>query len=114
MRPKTLTNHELIDIKDIYLRHTRGKIKIESAQIWYEVCLEFLSRKYKGSIIIPESVRQGEDRVLQDDMFCAEYISALMKVVTSDLVQLTENQKVVLLITATADERQEALALIQS
>lgn len=114
MRPHTLTPHELIDIKDIFLTHTRGKITKELTQIWYESVLLFLSRKYKGSHIIPEKVRQAEDRVLQDDSFCAEYISALLKVVNTDLVQLTENQKVVLMITATADERQEALEYIRS
>lgn len=114
MRPKTLSNHEIIDIKDIFLSKTRGKITKEIAQLWYETVLEFISRKYKGAMIIPESVRQAEERILQDDTFCKEYVSALMKTVDTDLVQLTEHQKLVLIIMSTADEREEAIKLIQS
>lgn len=114
MRPHTLSNHELIDIKDIFLTKTRGKITKELTQLWYETVLDFIGRKYKGSMLITENVRQAEERILQDDGFCKEYVSALMKTVDTDLVQLTEHQKLVLIIMSTNDERDEAIKLIQS
>lgn len=114
MRPKTLTNHELIDIKDIFLSKTRGKITKEVAQIWYETCLEFIGRKYKGSMLITEETRQAEERILQDETFCREYLAALRSTVGTDLVQLSDSQRAVLLLMATDDERQEAIKLIQS
>jgi hypothetical protein len=65
-------------------------------------------------MLITENVRQAEERILQSDEWCKEYISALMKTVDTDLVQLTENQKMVLLLMATNDERDEAIMLVQS
>jgi hypothetical protein len=108
-----LSNHELIDIKDIFLGLSR-RSKKELTQLWYETVIEFISRKYKGSMIIPAHIREAEDKILQDDRFCQEYVSALMKVVDTELVQLTEHQKLVLIIGATADERDEAIKLVQS
>jgi hypothetical protein len=83
-------------------------------QLWWESIVLFMDRKYKGSMLITENVRQAEERILQDDNFCKEYVSALMKTVDTDLVQLTEHQKLVLIIMSTNDERDEAIKLIQS
>lgn len=84
--------------------------------MWYATIIQFLNWKFEGARIVTTKVAEMENKVLQHDHLCQEYTSALMKVVLppSEIATLTEHQKMVLLMTATSDEREEALLLIQS
>lgn len=115
MRPKTLSRAEELDLERAFHDTYRMHKKIKSIpQLWYESVMTWLAWKYEGSSIVARSVRDMENKVLQHDQLCQEYMSALMKIVLPNDSNLTEHQKMVLIMTASSDEREEALLKIQS
>lgn len=116
MRPKTLSKQEEADLSRSYLSIWHKK-KQSHAATWYEAVMTWLSWKYEGADIITRSVREAEIKIMQSDVHSQEYISALMKIVIPDDNEsrfYTEHQKMMLLLGATSDEREQAILLIQS
>jgi hypothetical protein len=116
LRPKQLTREEEIDLERSFHDIYRSKLYKSHAQMWYSTVIQFLNWKFEGARIITTNVCEMEDKVLQHDHLCQEYVSALMKIVlpSGNANNLTEHQKMILLMSASSDEREEALLLIQS
>jgi hypothetical protein len=116
VRPKTLTKAQESEL--IRAFHHKNMEKTRSyPQLWYEVVMEWLSWKFEGAELVTRSVRDAENKILQSDAHSREYISTLMKLVLPDdneARSLTEHQKMVLLITASCDDRERAIHLIQA
>lgn len=115
MRPKTLSKSEEADIVRAYHAKFQQKKWNSFPQLWYETIMEWLSWKYEGAELITRSVRDSEEKILQNPVHCKEYFAALCQVLDiGKLGAISEEQKALYLMMASSDERAEAILLIQS
>jgi hypothetical protein len=115
LRPKTLSNHEEAElVRSFHNLYLTKKFK-SHAQMWFEVVMQFLSWKFEGAEVITRSVRDAEEKILQNPIHCKEYFAALYSVLDlGRLGDLSEEQKALYLMMASSDERETAIKLIQS
>jgi hypothetical protein len=115
LRPKTLTRHEELEIERAFHEEYRKHKKDKSLpQLWYATIMTWLSWKFEGSEIITRKVRDAEIKIMQNETHSTEYTAALMQIVLPPDSTLSEQQKLILLMTAGNDEREQAILLIQS
>jgi hypothetical protein len=105
---KPLTRQQLLKIRDIYLTNFNKKSEPCMEQKWYEVISTFI--KYEGADIVPEEVRLLEGIVIDKGM-SEEYISALIAI-TKPTDDLEEAEKLVHLMSASPQERLQALRFV--
>lgn len=117
MKHRNLSREEIHSIESIFMQKYRDKNmrKASMPQLWFEIISDFLSYKYAGAEIVLRSVRERENKVLQHPQLSKEYISCLMTLMgVNNMVELSEEQKLVYLMMASSDERDEALKLVAS
>ena len=105
---RPLTKDQLQKIRSIYLQifNKRSEPRIEER--WYETIVTFL--RYEGAEIVNEDITLMEglviDRGLED-----EYVNALLEI-TKPTEDLTDNARIVHLMSATVDEKLRALRFV--
>ncbi len=97
----------LIKLQDLWLNyfHQGKRFKGGNAEQWFNVVVDFLSMR--GDEIIPGALREQEERIITLGL-SQEYMATLSEVVYSAGAR-TEYDKAVLVLTATPEERAEAL-----
>ncbi len=109
---KKLTRSEEQMIEALFHQKLKdGKKKKEvvaSAQWWRDVIADFFISA--GHDIFTSELREIQDRVINRGM-SAEYVSALLQVVDASPT-ISEHDRVVLLLTASPEEHEKALAKI--
>lgn len=100
----------LIKLNDLYLAdfHQGTKWPGSNAERWFNMVLDFLS--IRGDEVIPFVLREQEERVIMLGK-SQEYMAALTDIVYSGGCR-TEYDKAVLVLTASPEERAQALNFI--
>ncbi len=83
--------------------------KLTAEEIWWNACMDFVQSKHRGADFLLKNVREAELKILQSETLSEEYISELINIMGADNISASEHQKLVLLLTATNDEREEAI-----
>jgi len=104
---RPLTSTEVLDLQDIFVRTYREERMPAGgyAELWYRVINEFMG--WSGDEVVPVAIRSSEHKVLEYGI-AEEYFAALLDVVNIP-DGATDAEKAVLLIVATAEERELAL-----
>ncbi len=97
-------------IEHYFTTRFREDRKLGSVDLWYRVISDFLGSRYKDSDIILSSTRAIEYQVMQEDATAKEYVDALIEIVKPGY-QLSDHQRMVLLLTSTNEEREQAAKL---
>lgn len=105
---KPLSRQQQLRIREIYLANFNKKSEPSMEQKWYEVICTFV--RYEGADIVPEEVRLLEGSVI-DKGLSEEYLEALAAIIkpTDDL---EDAEKVVLFLSASPQERLQALRYV--
>lgn len=106
---RKLTRKEVLQIQELWRQKFKesSSPQINSPEFWFEVVVDFLLTR--GDDIVSKELVDSEMRVIEYGK-AAEYVSALMSVV--DVDGLDEHSKVILLITASPEDRDKALRKI--
>jgi hypothetical protein len=107
---KHLTRDDVLRIEDIFVTQYRDKRMPTGglAELWFNVITTFLA--YEGAEVIDGEVRDSEQFALETGQE-AGYVAALEKVV--DVPESSsEMAKLFFLITATNEDREEALKVL--
>lgn len=104
---RELTREQVLQIQDIFIRTFRDfpMPKGSYAELWYNVIDTFLA--WSGAEIISTEVRDAEQLVIEREQ-SEEYIEALKGVVKAPEV-LSDDAKLVFLVMASNEQREEAL-----
>jgi hypothetical protein len=105
---RPLTKQQLLKIRDIYLANFNKKAEPCMEQKWYEVICTFV--RYEGSDIVPEEVRLLEGTVIDCGM-AEDYVEALLAL-TKPTEDLEDAEKIVHLMSASPQERLQALRFV--
>ncbi len=102
----TLTAKQAQKIRDIWLdswHHSTGNL--DTTQLWFESVLTYLGRE--GYELMPAEVRTNEERIMSQGL-SKEYLAALRQVIDCGFSR-SEEETAVLILTATPEERTEAI-----
>jgi hypothetical protein len=104
---RTISYKGLSKLRDLWLDYFHRGVNFEggNAEQWFHVVLDFLSAR--GDEVIPASIRALEERTINSGR-SQEYLAALAEVVQSS-PQHSDYDCTVLVLTASAEERMEAL-----
>jgi len=107
----SVPERDLQRLQDIWRTyyHTNGIPAGGMAELWYHTVLRFLQER--GDEIVTGDIRRREAQVLASGL-TAPYFQALIEVVKPELGDLSEATGAFLLITASPEERAEALDLM--
>jgi hypothetical protein len=107
---RTLSNKGLHRLQALWLDYWHRNARFEggNAEQWFHSVLDLLSER--GDEVIPRAVRELEERTIGSGR-SQEYLAALAEVVQSS-PQHNDYDRTVLVLTATPEERMEALARI--
>lgn len=103
-----LTTEDIKSIEETYRKLWNGKRLPTGgiAQAWHQAITKWAENN--GDEIIPEHIRNREE-LCMNPVLAKQYVNALIDVCQDLGVELSEHQKAMLLITATAKEREAAL-----
>ena len=107
----SLTVRELRELQDMWLDDFH-KVSIPeggNAQRWFQVVVDFLLNR-RGDDIVPLTLKQLEFNVIEKGL-SQEYMSALAATI-DDTFCKTEYDKAVFVLTASPEERMNALELV--
>jgi hypothetical protein len=105
---KPLTREQELKIRSIYLENFNKKNEPSMERRWFEVILTFLA--YEGNDIVPEEVRLLEGTVIDRGM-AEDYVESLLAI-TKPTGDLEDAEKIVHLMSASPQERLQALRFV--
>jgi hypothetical protein len=107
---RKLTRHEILQIQDAWRMkfHEKSKPQVNSPEYWFEVIIDFMLTR--GDELYTKELRESEFKVIETGK-SEEYISALMTVV--DAAGLSEHDRIVVMLTASPEDRDAALRKIR-
>lgn len=111
---RSLGRDEIQFIKDLHKYYYNLKVlKVE--EVWFRTIKTFLESEYKGADFQEKSIRDAEFRIFKDVDRSQEYIESLCEILFAGVTkELTEQQTLVLILSATNDQREQALKRVLS
>lgn len=110
MLPRSLTRTEVLDLEHIWLTEFKDKPMPPGgmAELWFQAVWQFMRRN--DFEVMPDNVVLGEQQAVTGGL-AEEYFASLLEVVDPP-EGISDAQKIMLLVCATAEEREVALSRI--